>query len=100
MTKEVRFDIYCKHCEYMHEAASDDPCSSCLGTPSNGDSHIPINFHKIKPLINYLNEDPNIVGYTRDPDKSKNWTNGIPSPADLKQYFKLGDDGDYWETEA
>lgn len=101
MTKEVRYDIYCKHCEFWSASASNDPCNECLGMPSNGDSHVPVNFHKAKPLINYLNVDPNVLGYTRDQAKSKNWAEELVPPTDneLKLYFELKDDGDYWEKE-
>ena len=100
-TKEVRYDIYCKHCKYFGNSASTDPCNECLGTPSNGDSHVPVAFYKISPLINYLNEDPNVVGYVRDPAKSKNWGDLAPcqepTEADIRKYFERGEDGDWWE---
>lgn len=101
-TKEVRYDIYCKKCEHWADSAASDPCNECLGTPSNGDSHVPVNFRKVKSLINYLNEDPNVVGYTRDMAKSKNWKEAVIEPTDneLKLYFDLRDDGDYWEKET
>lgn len=28
--KEVRFDIYCKTCQYHEKAAYEDPCNECL----------------------------------------------------------------------
>ena len=99
-TKEVRYDIYCKKCEYWESSASNDPCNECLGTPSNGDSHVPVNFRKAKPLINFLNEDPNVVGYTRDQAKSANWAGEYPpNDNELRLYFELREDGDYWEKE-
>lgn len=104
MTKEVRYDLYCKYCEFMTKSASDDPCNECLGTPSNGDSHVPVNFKKGKPLINYLLPDVNLPngmkGYTRDWAVSMNWCiAGIPTDTELKEYFELREDGDYWEKE-
>ena len=101
MAKEVRYDIYCKYCEHFIKSPSDDPCNGCLGKPDNEGSHVPVYFKKIKPLINYLNVDPNVVGYTRDPDKSKNWSSAaIPSEADLKAKFKINEkDGDWYEKE-
>ena len=42
MQKEVRFDIYCKSCQFYHASASNDPCNECLGKPDNGDSHVPV----------------------------------------------------------
>ena len=101
MTKEVRYDIYCKYCEHFAMSASSDPCNECLGEPSNGDSHVPVLFHKVKPLVNFLNEDPNVVGYTRDQAKSKNWK-GIEPPTDneLRLYFEIREtNGDYYEKE-
>ena len=104
MTKEVRYDLYCKCCEFSTKSASDDPCNECLGTPSNGDSHVPVNFKKAHPLINYLLPDTNLEigkrGYTRDWMVSLNWSiAGVPTGADLKQYFELREDGDYWEKQ-
>ena len=101
MNKEVRYDLYCKSCEYSHLAASDDPCNECLGTPSNEDSKKPINFKKARALINYFLPDTNLVhpGYTRDWMVSMNWSTGIPTDAELKKYFELKD-GDWWEKEA
>ena len=97
MDKEVRYDIYCKECKFSSKSASDDPCNTCLGTPSNGDSHVPVNFKKASALINFLLPDPNVVCYTRDPLQSANWQHTLPSDADLKQYFKKDEKGDWWE---
>ena len=100
MQKEVRFDIYCKECKFQNTSASNDPCNECLGNPSNGDSHVPVLFKKAKSLINYLLPDPNVVCYTRDPLQSANWRDQLPSDADLKQYFKKDEKGDWWEKEV
>ena len=97
--KEVRYDIYCKCCEYSNASASTDPCNDCLGQPSNGYSHVPVYFHKVRPLINYLDVDPNVIGYTRDHTKSTNWVEAVPTDAELQKYFEKREDGDYWEKE-
>ena len=97
MIKEVRFDIYCKKCENWTKSASNDPCNECLGTPSNDDTHKPAFFKQAKALINFLLPDPNAVCYTRDRLQSKNWVDTEPSDADLKQYFKQDEKGDWWE---
>ena len=101
MNKEVRYDLYCKYCEFANQAAGDDPCNECLGTPSNEDSKVPVNFKKKKPLINYFLPDTNLPhpGYTRDWSVSMNWYSGIPTDTELKKYFELRDDGDWWEKE-
>lgn len=99
MTKEVRFDIYCKQCEYWATSASNDPCNDCLGDPCNEGSHVPSKFKKAKAFINFLLPDPNVVCYTRDHLQSKNWVHNEPGDADLKQYFKKDDNGDWWEKE-
>ena len=99
MEKEVRFDIYCKECKFTNTSASNDPCNECLGKPSNGDSHVPVNFKQAKALINYLLPDPNVTCYTRDRLKSANWVDQEPGDADLKQYFKKDEKGDWYEKE-
>ena len=100
MDKEVRFDIYCKQCEFANASPSNDPCNECLGDPSNEGSHMPRLFKKARALINYLLPDPNVVCYTRDPLQSANWREHLPSDADLKQYFRRDDNGDWWEKEV
>jgi len=91
--KEVRFDIYCKKCEFSNTSPSSNPCNNCLGHPYNEDSHTPVNFKQVRSLINYLLPDPNVVRYTRDPLQSANWVDRTPTDAELKQYFeKKGDD--------
>ena len=97
MQKEVRFDIYCKSCQFYHASASNDPCNECLGKPDNGDSHVPVLFKKAGALINFLLPDPVVTCYTRDPLQSANWREHLPSDADLKQYFKKDENGDWWE---
>ena len=99
MAKEVRFDIYCKECMYANASPSNEPCDDCLGQPSNEGSHMPVYFKKAKALINFLLPDPNVTCYTRDPLQSANWRDHLPSDADLKQYFKKDDKGDWWEKE-
>lgn len=94
MTKEVRFDIYCKECKHYTKSATDDPCNHCLGNPSNEDSHVPVDFKQVKALINYLTPDPNVTNYTRDRMKSKNWVDAEPTDLDLKKYFKMA--GEDW----
>lgn len=44
MEKIVDFHEYCKRCEYWHKSESEDPCWKCLDTPTNTDSHKPVNF--------------------------------------------------------
>ena len=46
VTKEVRFDIYCKTCK--HETLSEDeyPCRDCLSYPFNEYSHKPYLWEK------------------------------------------------------
>lgn len=100
MTKEVRFDIYCKKCDFWATSASSDPCNSCLGDPCNEGSHVPRYFKQSKPLVNFLLPDPNVVCYTRDRLNSRNWVDAEPSDADLKQYFKKDDKGDWYEKEV
>ena len=97
--KEVRFDIYCKECEFANASASNDPCDECLGNPSNEGSHVPMNFKKAGSLINFLLPDPNVTCYTRDPLQSAKWSDHLPSDADLKLYFEKDKNGDWWEKE-
>ena len=61
MTKEVRFDIYCKQCQFANASPSNDPCNDCLGDPSNEGSHVPKYFKKAKSFINFLLPDPNVL---------------------------------------
>ena len=100
MNKEVRYDIYCKSCEFFTCSASNDPCNECLGRPSNQDSKVPVNFKQAKAFINYLLPDTNLIhpGYTRDHLVSMNWFDSVPTEADLKKYFELRD-GDWWEKD-
>lgn len=97
-TKEVRFDIYCKSCEFWSTSASNDPCNDCLGEPSNEGSQIPKYFKKKSRFVNYLMPDPNVLSYTRDHLKSANWVDREPTDAELKKYFEKRDDGDLWEV--
>lgn len=48
--KEVYFDQYCLKCEFINDDESnvDSPCYECLESPSNIDSHKPINFKEAK----------------------------------------------------
>ena len=100
MTKEVRFDIYCKKCEFAAKSPSNDPCNDCLGDPSNDGSHVPKLFKQAKSFINYLLPDPNVVCYTRDPLQSANWVDREPTDAELKLYFKKDEKGDWYEKEV
>lgn len=97
MEKEVRFDIYCKQCQFANTSPSNDPCNDCLGDPSNEGSHIPKYFKKAKSFINFLLPDPNVVCYTRDHLQSANWLDREPTDAELKQYFKKDEKGDWYE---
>lgn len=42
--KEVRFDKYCKTCEYKDVAEEKDPCHFCLAEPANHQSEKPVNW--------------------------------------------------------
>ena len=42
--KIVRFDKYCKDCEYSDLDEAYDPCNECLYSPANQNSQKPINF--------------------------------------------------------
>lgn len=44
--KEVRFDIYCKHCEHQNTKETADPCNDCLDHPSNSNTEKPIWFRE------------------------------------------------------
>ena len=97
--KEVRFDIYCRKCEFWSTSASNDPCNDCLGDPSNEGSHVPKYFKQKKAIINYLTPDYQIVvSYTRDHVRSANWMDREPTDAELKKYFEKRDDGNLWEV--
>lgn len=97
MTKEVRFDIYCRACEFWSTSASNDPCNECLGEPSNEGSHVPKYFKQAKRFINYLLPDPVVTAYTRDHLRSANWIEREPTEAELKKYFEKRNDG-LWEV--
>lgn len=110
MTKEVRYDIYCKSCKHWAVSASNDPCNDCLGQPSNGDSHVPVYYEKGGPVVNYIIPDSIqtihqddevkykvIFDYTRDRLKTEKWADHEPTKEDLKKFFALRD-GDYWEV--
>lgn len=43
-TKEVRFDKYCKLCQYYEKSEAEDPCWDCLNQGWNEDSNKPILF--------------------------------------------------------
>lgn len=45
--KEVYFDQYCHLCQSYGLTEDQSPCDECLGTPTNTDSHCPVNF-KVK----------------------------------------------------
>lgn len=51
-TKEVRFDIYCKKCEFKDKVETDDPCNDCLNEPANINSHRPVYFKEKEGLTN------------------------------------------------
>lgn len=42
--KIVRFDMYCKDCEYEKVIETNDPCNACLTEPVRKDSHQPVNY--------------------------------------------------------
>lgn len=96
--KEVRFDIYCKKCEFWNTSASNDPCNDCLGDPSNEGSHVPKYFKQKKQFINFLLPDPVVECYTQDHLRSANWVDREPTDAELKKYFEKRDDGNLWEV--
>lgn len=108
-TKEVRFDIYCKSCEYWTTSASNDPCNDCLGQPSNGDSHVPVYYKKVGPVINYIipasiqvihqeSETPKIMyDYTRDRLKTEKWADHEPTKDELHKLFEIKGE-DYYEV--
>ena len=107
MPKEVRFDIYCKYCKLSHKSASDEPCNKCLGKPDNDGTQMPIAFKRGKALVNYLIDGETLSDrYTRDPLKSRNWKEQIPTDNELKLYFekrkasKHSDDVDWFEKEV
>lgn len=45
-TKEVYFNEYCKTCKHQLLKEFEDPCSDCLATPSNINSHKPVNYEE------------------------------------------------------
>lgn len=98
LKKEVRYDIYCKRCQFSNTSASNDPCNECLGEPCNEGSNIPLKFKQAKSFINYLLPDPVVTCYTRDPLKSANWVDREPTDAELRLYFKKDEKGDWWEA--
>lgn len=44
--REVRFDLYCKKCQYQDSPQNEDPCDSCLGEPYNYDTDRPVKYVK------------------------------------------------------
>ena len=42
--KEVFFGKYCSKCLDKDKKEDEEPCETCLGAPSNTDSHRPIRF--------------------------------------------------------
>lgn len=42
--KEAWFWMYCKHCKFKDTKDFEEPCTECLGCPSNEDSHKPVNY--------------------------------------------------------
>ena len=44
--KEVRFDLYCKKCRYEKTKETDEPCSTCLESPSNVGTIKPIKWEE------------------------------------------------------
>ena len=42
--KFVEFDKYCLTCEHSEIPNGEEPCEECLCTPTNIDSHKPINY--------------------------------------------------------
>ncbi len=42
--KEAWFWMYCKHCEFNNEKDFEGVCDECLNSPSNEDSHKPVNY--------------------------------------------------------
>lgn len=39
--REVRFDEYCKKCEYEKKQENEDPCDKCLDEPVNDNTSKP-----------------------------------------------------------
>lgn len=97
MDKEARFDIYCQYCQHDDSYGFEEPCNECLNNPSVEDSHVPVNFKKLKPFINYILPDPNVDSYTRDRAKSETWIENPPTEKELKLYFEQRTDGDWYE---
>lgn len=44
--KEVKFDEYCKKCEYYEKSEAEDPCWDCLNQGWNYDSNKPVYFEE------------------------------------------------------
>lgn len=44
--KEVYFNQYCSTCKHKNLSEDKDPCHECLNTPSNEDSHKPVNWEE------------------------------------------------------
>lgn len=42
--KEVYFHQYCNKCKHFGDDESSDICNDCLASPSNEDSHKPVNY--------------------------------------------------------
>lgn len=44
--KEVNFYEYCRTCKYLHTSDFEDPCNTCLESPTNEWSHKPILYER------------------------------------------------------
>ena len=42
----VKFNIFCRNCEYKETPEVEDPCNECLANPVNEDSRKPVNYKK------------------------------------------------------
>lgn len=42
--KEVRFDLYCPHCNFKHVDDSEYPCAVCMNHPTNDHTPKPVKF--------------------------------------------------------
>lgn len=42
--KEVYFDEYCKKCEHIKLADTEEPCNECLNEPLNWNTHRPVKY--------------------------------------------------------
>lgn len=43
--REVRFDIFCKHCKNKKLKDTDEPCDECLSCPTVSNSRKPLYFN-------------------------------------------------------